>query len=131
MHFFSLMTPDRKLEIMFWQVYYKKDGVSEWSVLRYDVPILLKDTYTYAKHIDNKLGEKKSYCFIEDLNSLKYKLIDFIESNIKSNKIRKYLTKQESKNYQEMYKDLQIIYNYFLPLQKDFAKKWSLEVIAE
>ena len=25
-------------------------------------------------------------------------------------------------------KDLKIIYNYFLPLQKEFAKKWDLYV---
>ena len=129
MAFYNLRSSDGKFEFTDWEIYYYQESTNDNYILKYPYYIYVVDTYKYARILAQKYGEEKALQFVEELNELKDKFFDFIYDNIHDEKIKHIYEKGAGDTYPSVYeKDLKIIYNYFLPLQKDFAKKWDLYV---
>lgn len=128
MAFYNLRSSDGKFEFTDWEVYYYRGDVNDKYDLKYPYNTFVLDIYKYARILAQKYGEEKALQFVEELNELEGKFNDFIFDSICSGKI-KYCYGKDAGGYPAVYdKDLKIIYDYFLPLQKEFADKWDLYV---
>lgn len=129
MAFYNLRSSDGKFEFTDWEVYYYRGDVNDKYVLKYPYNTFVLDIYKYARILAQKYGEEKALKFVEELNELEGKFNDFISDSLCFGKIKYCYGKDAGDTYPAIYdKDLKIIYDYFLPLQKEFADKWDLYV---
>lgn len=123
MAFYNLRTKFDNKDLTDFEIYYYCENGKEYT-LKYYFRVDFYHTYHFAKGLEN--GDK----FIEELDLLRASFYDFVYQNISKNKIKLLYTKEELGNeYPVKYdKDLKIIYDWFLPKQKEFAKKWDLYI---
>ena len=123
MAFYNLRERSNSKDLTDFSIYYYSENGKDYH-LKYSFSVDFYQVYHFAKNL--KDGDK----FVEELDLLRCSLYDFIFNNVSNNKIKYLYTEEElGDEYPAKYdKDLKIIYDWFLPKQKEFAKKWNLYI---
>lgn len=124
MAFYNLRERSSSVNLTDFEAYYDYSEYCGYRHLQYHFNVYFDAVYYFAKSLGDKGDE-----FINDLKKLREDFYNIMYDKMNKCEIADCYYKSNCKDYNSpCEKDIKKIYDIFLPMQKEFAVKWGLEI---